>query len=173
MSQEAPADVAEDVDVDEDLREILADVQAALEDLAGMDVDVDEPADLDRVRDLLPTEPHRAELIHAALPAALANAIEYVHPSDRQAGYWRRSRERRDHRVLSDAELVRRWEFSQAARELRGADGTTDTVDGRRIPRTAAKMREEMGGRDYDDVSESDAEEENGLAILARIRQWL
>lgn len=155
----------------EQVDQILEDVEAALRDVAQMDVDVDEPADLDRARQRLPTDPHRAALVEAALPRALRESIEYVRPSERQAGYWRRSRERRDPSALSDAELRQRLDFVRSQREQRGTEGTVSTPDGREIPRTAAKTREKMTGNDYSDADAGDRGKGKGLLtrILSRI----
>lgn len=150
----------------EDVEAVLRDVQDALAGLANLDVDLQEPRDLDRVRQGLPTEPHRALLVQAALPDPLRHALEYVHPSDRQAGYWRRRRDRSTPEKLSDAELKERIAFGEAAREQRGETGVVATGDGRVIPRSAANVGEEVRGQEF---AEDDVDEEKGLGLLGRI----
>lgn len=155
---------------DEDFEAVAADVQASLERIADLEVDVADPDDVDRLRQSLPTEPTRARLLKAALPPALDHAIEYVAPCDRQAGYWRRAPPRKNPAELSDAELQQRLAFVEAAKEQRGRDGTTRTGDGRRIPNTARGLREELAGSSF---ATDETDTERGRGILERIRTFL
>lgn len=170
---ESLADVADSLEMEpEELQDVLSGVERTLNDLTGLDVDVNDVEDLDRVRDHLPTEPQRAKIIQAALPAPLRNALEYVSPSERQSGYWRRARERRDLSELSDEEVVQRHEFVQAATDVRGLEGTVRTEDGREIPRSAAVMGDDLEGEDFDVDAEEDRRDK-GLSILNRMREWI
>lgn len=178
MSAQDPetlAEVAADVDMaEEEVQAIFADVQEVLESLADLDVDVEDPADLERVRQQLPTKPIRAQMVYASLPAPLHNALEFVSASDRQAAYWRRSRERSDFSAVSDAELVKYWKFSQAAKKVRGQTGTVRTSDGREIPAAAAEIGNRMEVAEIDpETGPDDETREKGKALLQRISDWL
>lgn len=157
---------------DEDPQEVLADVQRALEQVARVDVHVTDHDDLRRVVSDLPTEPHRARLVHAGLPPLLRNAIEYVEPSERQSGYWRRSRERSDPAALSDAEIKQRLAFIESRMDNREEFGTVATEDGRRISRSAAQTGDDLRGetfRDADDARTTDTTRTKGKGLLRRI----
>lgn len=162
-SQEA---IEEFVPADDDLEDVLSDVQRALTHVSSVDIDVTEPADLDRVRQALPTEPHRARLVHAGLPEPLRYALEYVEPSERQSGYWRKSRERSDPAALSDAELEARYAFIEAGMAERGTDGVVRTGDGRVIARAADNIGDRITNREF---AHDDPDEEKGQGILDRI----
>lgn len=173
--EEAVEEVADELELQpQRLESILSDVESVMADLAGMDLNINNPADLERVRTALPTEPHRAELLSAALPPALGNALEYVHESDRQSGYWRRSRERSDPEELSDAELRHRLTFVDTAIDQRGKDGTVRTDDGRQIPVAARKIGDRLDGASFDvDADRVDGDRDKGKAILNRITSWI
>lgn len=164
-------EAADELDIEpQELEAILSDVQSVLEHLAGMDIDLEDPADLEKVRTNLPTERHRAQFLAAAMPTPLRDALEYVRPSERQSGYWRRSRERSDPSALSDAELRRNLAMHEAGETIRGTTGTVETDDGREIPTSAAKIREEMAGRSFQDKDDHGPQSsESGLAILKRM----
>lgn len=152
---------------DEDVQAILADVQAAIERVVDTNVDLEEPADLDRLRHVLPTEPRRARLVHAALPPPIADAIEYVSASERQSAHWRKSRERSDPAALSDAELKQRLRFIDAAASTRGMDGVVVTADGREVARAPMQIGEQLRGEQQRE--EPDVDEEKGQAIFRKI----
>lgn len=163
---------------DADVDAILDDVEQVLYELADLDISLDDPADLERVRQHLPTEPHRAELLAAALPEPLRDELEYVHPCDRQAGYWRRSPERSDLRQLSDAELRHRLAFTRSRMENRGVDGTVRTADGRRIARSVQQTGDELRGVSFDEGDDPDGElteteRERGRSLFSRVRDRL
>lgn len=165
-----PADAPDAIDA-----AVLADVEAALADLAGLDLDLADPADLDRARRHLPTEPRRAELLQYVLPPALADAIEYVHPSARQAGYWRTSPERSDPRELSPAELRHRIAFIESRQAHAGADGTVELADGRRVPRSAMQTGADLRGESFGDPDDPPTETERarGATLLSRLKSSL
>lgn len=160
------------VDDDDTIEAVLADVQAALERLVELGFDLEEPADLDRVRQALPTEPARAQLVHAALPDPIRESLEYVRPSERQSGYWRRPKNRTDYSKMSDAEVKSLFNFLETAEEMRGVKGTIELADGRRVPRSALAMRDELEGVSYTD-DELDVDEEKGQGILRSIMDRL
>lgn len=155
---------------DDEFDAVTADVQAALERLAAMEIDAADPEDIDRLRQSLPTEPTRARLLKASLPPALDHAIEYVAPSDRQSGYWRRAPPRSNPAELSDAELKHRLAFVRAARDQRGREGTTRTADGRRIARSADGLAEQLEGTTF---ATDDVDAERGQGIIDRIRSFI
>lgn len=172
MAAEADAieDVADALETDPERIEAALDgVERTLRELADVDLDIDDPGDLHVARRALPTDPIEAELTAAALRGTpLGDAVEYVHPNDRQSGYWRRSRERSDISELSDAELRQRHAFVKTSMEARGVEGTVETDDGRKIPKGAKQRAEELGGESF----ESDAEQrdsEKGKGILRRL----
>ena len=143
-------EIADELDIEPaELIAIFEDVQSVLRDLAQIEIDVSVPADLERVRRALPADPVRAQLLSAALPDPLRQTFEYVRPSEHQAGYWRRSRERSDPSQLSDAELRRNLALQEIGNEIRGTEGTVQTADGREIPVSAAKIGERMAGRSF------------------------
>lgn len=148
---------------------VLADVQAALDRVVDLDIDLEAPSDLDRVRQALPTEPVRAQLLQAALPQPLRGAIEYVSKSDRQSAYWRRSRDWSTPSALSDAEIRRRHAFIEAAADTRGEEGVVELADGRRISRTAAQIGEQLRDRDFSEDPDSDVDEDAGRRLFRRI----
>jgi|GEM_PF-4294094 len=162
-------DIADALDTDpERVKDALDDVERVLHELADVEIDVDDPADLDAVRQVLPSKPIEAELTAAALRGTpLGQALEYVHPSDRQDGYWRRSRERSDPSALSDAELRHRHAFVKASMEARGIEGTVETDDGREIPRGAQRRGKVLEGESF--APEEDVDEETGKGILRRL----
>lgn len=144
-------DVADALDTDPERVEAALDgVERTLRELAHVDIDVDEPADLETARRRLPTEPVGAELVAAALRGTpLGRVLEYVRPSEHQSGYWRRSRDRSDPSALSDAELRQRHAFVTASIEARGVEGTVEVEDGREIPKGAEKRGEVLGGESF------------------------
>lgn len=153
---------------------ILRDVEAALAAVADVDIDLDDPADLERVRRVLPTEPRRARVTELALPPPLADAFEYVSASQRQDAYWRRSRERRDPEALTPAELRERIAFAEAAMAQAGNEGVVITEDGRRIPASARRTGDAHAGRSFTRDGElTDAEADRGRELLNRIRSFL
>jgi hypothetical protein len=162
---------------DADVDAILDDVEQVMHDLANLDVELDQPGDLELVRRELPTEPHRAELVAAALPAPLRNELEYVHPCDRQSGYWRRSRERSNLSALSDAELKHRLAFTESRIANRGVDGTTRTADGRRIARSVDRTGDELRGASFTDTDDggelTEQDRERGRSLFSRVRDRL
>lgn len=163
-------DVADALDTDpEHVEQALDSVEETLRQLADVDIDVDDPGDLDTARQALPTDPIEAELTAAALRGTpLGRVLEYVHPSDRQDGYWRRSRERSDLDALSDAELRQRHAFVQASMDARGLEGTVETDDGREIPKGAERRAEELDGESFESDDE-DTDEDRGRSILGRL----
>lgn len=132
-----------------ELYAILQDVEHALADIADMEISITNPEDLERVRRSLPTEPFRAEIVSTALPPPLRGALEYVHPSERQDGYWRRSRDRSTPSALTDAELKQRLAFIEAARATRGKDGVVRTDDGRVISQSAEEIGSTLAGDEF------------------------
>lgn len=152
---------------------VLADVEAALANLAGLDVDLADPADLERVRRQLPTEPRRATLLQAALPPALADALEYVRPSARQSGYWRTSPERSDPTELSPAELRHRIAFVQSRQVHAEVDGTVELADGRRVPRSAMRTGADLRGESFGEPDDppTDTERARGAKLLTRLKE--
>lgn len=159
---------------DVDFGAVLADVEQTINGLADLELTIDSPEDLEQVRQQLPTEPTRAEIVAAALPLPLRRELEYVHPSERQSGYWRRSRERRDPEALSDAELRQRKAFIETQIDNRGDDGTVWLNDGRQIPRSAVETARQLRGMEFT-VSDgmTDAEAERGRSLFDRITSWL
>lgn len=163
-------DVADALDTDPaTVADALEGVQEILDELADLDVDVDDPEDLDRVRQSLPTDRVEAELLSAALRGTpLGDVLEYVPANPRTSAYWRRSRNRTDPEQLSDAELKQRLAFVEDRIKRRGIPGTTEMPDGRRIPRSAAKTGEALRGQTFTD-EEDDVDEERGRGILRRL----
>lgn len=173
MSTESPLEeLAESIDRSPDeIEAVFADVNRVLESLIGMDIDVSDPDDLERVRQQLPTEPLRAELLSAALPPALDAAFEYVHGSDRQSAYWRRPPERSNPEALSEAELRHRIAFTETMIDARGTEGTTQTPDGRRIARSAERLKDSLDGQTFTDPDDlNTTEQRRGRSILRRIK---
>lgn len=155
---------------DAELDDATAKVQTVLEDVLT-DFAVDDPADAERLRRRLPTDPLAAEMTAAALEGTpIGDALEYVHPSDRQDGYWRRSRERSDPSALSDAELRQRLAFVKAAQDTQGENGTVTTPDGRQIPKTAAAMRDALGGESFAGKRRRSVRQ-RAVALYERLRQ--
>jgi len=176
-TETAVEDVAAELGVTPtDLNAILDDVETALTRLADLDLEIGEPADLERARRALPTDPLRAEFVDAALRGTpVGNALEYVHSSERQAGYWRRSAERSDPAALSDAELLQRHAFVTSRLEHRGVEGTVTLADGREVPRSVLETGATLRGESFDPDAkrESPADEAKGKGILARITDQL
>lgn len=172
MSAEATQieDVAQAMDTTvDDVERALDEAEGVLRDLADLDLEIEDAADLERARRSLPSDPTTAMLVDAALAGTrLGDALEYVSPSERQDGYWRRSRERSDPRALSDAELRQRHAFATAAMERRGLEGTVRTPDGRRIPKAAAETGAEIEGEDFT-TEDDDVDGEKGKGLLRRI----
>lgn len=169
-------------DLEPDQREILRDVQEILEELADLDLELTEPADLERARRVLPNEPHRAELVSAALPRSVTNAIEYVHPSDRQDGYWRRAPDR-SREAASTAQLRHRLAFTKATIKYRDEEGAVRTLDGRTIAQNAERIGSDLSGRSFredDDGPGADgngpggpSDSERGGKLLSSLRDFL
>lgn len=169
-------DLASELDTDPaTVVDSLDDASAILEQLANQDITELSPAEFERLRQTLPKDELTAEVLSVALQdTALGETLEYVRGSERQNAYWRRSRERSDPSVLSDAELRQRQKFIQSAIESRGHDGTVRTDDGRRIPTTAAEMGESLRGETFTDDSElTQTERERGESIWQRIQSYL
>ncbi len=123
------------------------------------------------VRERLPTDPLQAAILQLALPQPLRERLEYVHPSSRQQGYWRRSRERSDVSQLSDAELRRHLCFNRIMQDQRGRTGTVQTSDGREVPETAIELQSEMTGQKFDD-EEDEPEEHRISGRVRRLLSW-
>lgn len=158
-------------DVDE---AVLRDVERTIETLLDMELDLERPADLERVRQALPTDSRRAQILHFMLPRPLREALEYVEENDRQAAYWRRSRERADPEALSPAELRQRIAFIEAASETQGRDGVVPTRDGRFVSSSAIDLGEQLRGAEFRDPDELTAtEQRRGRELLSRIKDTL
>lgn len=171
----AEMNAADDVDAAE-LKDAFATVQDTLEWLSDVDATALDAETAEQIRTSLPTDPVTAELLSAALRGTpLGDVLEYVSPSDRQDGYWRRSRERSDPAALSNAELRQRYAFLQSARESCGLEGTTPTPDGRQIPKTAAAVGENLANTEFhhpdDDPPASVLD--RGRDIVRRLRSAL
>lgn len=167
MEEETLAELEERIPGDDPIEEVLSDVNQVMQELANLDLQLENAADLECVRKSLPTDPARAVIIEKSLPPPLRDTLEYVHPSGRQDGYWRRSRDRTSLSELSDAELKQRHAFHLAAEASRGEDGVTSTEDGRVISRTADQLGETMKGTSFSDEEPEDPD--RGRDILSRL----
>lgn len=167
-TEEDEAELRELVPDGVSLEDVLRDVQDALASVPWLSIDIQDPSDVDQVRTALPTEPTRARFVAAALPPVVANALEYVEPSDRQAGYWRRSRERSDPGALSDDELRYRLRFMQTAKDVRGTEGV-EYQDGN----VMSKATLEMGRELEDSGPRTDESGDNTNGLLRRILERL
>lgn len=173
MSADPPA--AAEADAIDD--QTLARAERALVDLVDTVDGTDgglAPADLERLRQSLPTDPDVAQMVHAGMPRALHETFEYVHPSDRQAGYWRKSRERSDVSQLSDAELRQRAAFVDSRIDHRGRMGTERQRDGRRLSRSSQATAAELRGESFRaaDDPPTETERERGEGLLDRLRSY-
>lgn len=101
-------------------------------------------ADLERLRESLPTDPESARVINRALPFPWGEVFEYVSPSDRQSGYWRVAPDRRE--SPPDGMREAQEELAAASQSVAGTEGTVER-DGKRVPRNAAAIADRLQGR--------------------------
>lgn len=167
LDPEQVEQIAEDAGVSPD---ILREAERAVKDVAGLEVDLNDAESIERLRQRLPKNPDVAHLTHAMMPPAFREVLEYVEPSDRQSGYWRRSRERRDPTALSAAELRHRIEFIESRKRHSDERGVTETRDGRRVAESALRTGDELRGEDYTDRSMGEKARERGAKLLSRFR---
>lgn len=171
-----PAALDLPVDDTDELAAAMADVRLTLQQFGGdSDYDLNDPADLERLRQSLPTEPARARLLSIALPAPLRETFEYVEGSRRQSAYWRCAPERSDPEALSAAKLRQRYAFMQANMDRRGMGGTVTTADGRRVSAAAQDAADDVRGMDFhaDDDGPTETERRRGKRLLDRMKKVL